>query len=280
MRRSEGKFKSADGLNLFWHCQRPDGEARAVVVITHGYGEHSGRYAHVADYLLSNGCAVYMFDLRGHGRSEGARACVSLFEGYLCDLDLFLERVNKEEGERPVFLLGHSMGGTIVALSAITRKLRVRGLVLSGALLKVSDKISTPLRIFISLAGTIFPSFPILKAINGNKVSSDPQAAKRYNDDPLVYHGSLLARQAREINRAIERVRKKTGEISLPLLVLHGSSDCLVDIEGSRELYARAGSADKAIKIYEGFYHEILNEPGKERVLSDVAAWIEKRAQS
>lgn len=278
MQHSEGIFKTADGLNLFEQWRRPD-RVKAVVVIMHGYGEHSGRYTHVAEYLICHGYAIYMFDLRGHGRSEGTRAFVSSFNSYLSDLTRFLDRVNEREEGRPVFLLGHSMGGTIAALLTITQDLKVRGLILSGALLKTSEKISIPLRLFISVAGTIFPLFPVLKEINSNKVSSDPGVAKRYNDDPLVYHGKLLAREAREINGAIRRIQKKMEEISLPLLILHGTGDRLVDIEGSRQLYARAGSKDKTIKLYEGFYHEILNEPGKDRVLADMVAWLEPRAQ-
>lgn len=278
MQHSEGIFKTADGLNLFEQWRRPD-RVKAVVVIMHGYGEHSGRYTHVAEYLICHGYAIYMFDLRGHGRSEGTRVFVSSFNSYLSDLTRFLDRVNEREEGRPVFLLGHSMGGTIAALLTITQDLKVRGLILSGALLKTSEKISIPLRLFISVAGTIFPLFPVLKEINSNKVSSDPGVAKRYNDDPLVYHGKLLAREAREINGAISRIQKKMEEISLPLLILHGTGDRLVDIEGSRQLYARAGSKDKTIKLYEGFYHEILNEPGKDRVLADMVAWLEPRAQ-
>ncbi|MFH1752808.1 MAG: lysophospholipase [Candidatus Omnitrophota bacterium] len=278
MRRSEGVFKTADGLNLFELERRPEGGAKAAVVIAHGFGEHSGRYAHVAQYLACQGYAIHMFDLRGHGRSEGARAFVSSFNSYLSDLARFLDRVDEKEEGRPVFLLGHSMGGTIATLLAISQDLRLRGLILSGALLKASGKISAPLRIFISIAGTIFPSSPVLKEIDSSKVSSDPGVAKRYNDDPLVYHGKLLARQAREISRAIERIQREMEEISLPLLILHGTADRLVDIEGSRQLYARAGSKDKTIKLYEGFYHEVLNEPGKDRVLSDVAAWLKARA--
>ena len=280
MQHSEGIFKAVDGLNLFERQQRPDGSVKAAVVIIHGYGEHSGRYDYVAEYLVCHGYAVYMFDLRGHGKSEGARAFVRSFESYLSDLTRFLDRVNEREGGKPVFLLGHSMGGTIVTLLAITQNLRVRGLILSGALLKASEKISAPLHLFISIAGTIFPAFPVFKEINSNKVSSDPRVAKRYDDDPLVYHGKLLAREAREINRAIERIQRQMEAISLPLLILHGTGDRLVDIEGSKQLYARAGSPDKTIKLYEGFYHEILNEPGKDRVLSDVVAWLQTRTQS
>ncbi|MEE8359289.1 MAG: lysophospholipase [Candidatus Omnitrophota bacterium] len=280
MQHTEVLFKDVDGLSLFEQRWQPDGDIKAAIVIVHGFAEHSNRYIHVAECLTRRGYAVYAFDLPGHGRSEGPRALVSSFNNYLSCLARFLDRVSKRESGRPVFLLGHSMGGTIAVLLAITQDLSVRGLILSGPLLKASEKIAAPVMFFISVAGALFPSLPVLKEINSNKVSSDPGVAKRYNDDPLVYHGKLLAGEAREINRAIGRIQKKMEGISLPLLILHGTGDRLVDIEGSRQLYARAGSSDKTIKLYKGFYHEILNEPGKDKVLSDVITWLDTHTRS
>lgn len=275
MRHSEGTFKATGGLKLFEQRWLPDGDIKAIVVIVHGYAEHSGRYAHVAEYLTQHGYAIYSFDLRGHGRSEGTRAFIRSFGEYLSDIKLFLERVNERELARPILILGHSMGGTIVTLFSIAHNPKVRGLILSGPLLKISDKISPGQRAFISVAGLIIPKLPVIKKINCRSISSDPNIAAGYDSDPLVYRGKLPARQGREINRAINSIQKRMESVSLPLLILHGTGDRLVDVEGSKQLYARAGSSDKTLKLYEGFYHVVLNEPGKGQVLRDIVSWLD-----
>lgn len=277
MRHSEGRFKATCGLELFEQRWLPRDDIRAVVVIVHGYAEHSGRYAHAADYMTRHGYAVYSFDLRGHGRSEGTRAFVRSFGEYLSDLKCFFERVNEREPARPIFMLGHSMGGTIVTLFSITHSPRVHGLILSGALLKISGRISPGRRVFISAAGLLIPRLPVIKKLNCRLISSDPSVAAAYDSDPLVYRGKLLAGQGREIHKAISSIQKRMECVSLPLLILHGTGDRLVDIEGSKQLYARACSTDKTLKLYEGFYHEVLNEPGKGQVLRDIALWLNTR---
>lgn len=254
---------------------RPEGEPRAVVLIVHGWAEHSGRYDRSAEYLTRRGYAVYAFDLRGHGRSEGERALVRSFDEYLVDVEDSLSRARAGEPGKRIFLLGHSLGGAIAALFAITRKPDVAGLVLSGPYIKLTGDVS-PLRLKLALIfGTILPSLPVSKKVKSSLLSRDPEVAEQYDKDPLVYHGMMKAREAREIIRAVERIHAGMELVTSPLLILHGSNDRIADIEGSRELYLRAGSVDKTLKIYEGFYHEVLNEPGKERVLADIVAWLD-----
>ncbi|MFQ5952948.1 MAG: alpha/beta hydrolase, partial [Candidatus Omnitrophota bacterium] len=267
MQHNEETFKTTDCLDIFAQWWRPGAEPKAVVVIVHGYAEHSSRYTHVAEYLIRHGYAVYAFDLRGHGRSEGTRAFVRSFDDYLADLACFLTRVNKREQGKPIFLLGHSMGGTIVTLFAVTRQSDVRGLILSGTLLKTPEDISSLSLYFSRIASYIFPKLPVIKKVDSRLISRDPRVVARYENDPLVYRGNMLAGEAAQINRAINLIRIRMESISLPLLILHGTADGLVDVEGSKELYNRAGSADKTLKLYESFYHEVLNEPDKERVL-------------
>src|SRR3989338_2702184 len=120
-------FNAGDGLKLYEQAWLPDKEEKAAVVVVHGYAEHSGRYGRVAGYLNQAGYAVYAFDLRGHGRSEGRRAYAESFDEYLDDVGIFLGRVKSEEAKKPVFLLGHSLGGTIAALFAITRRPDIKG---------------------------------------------------------------------------------------------------------------------------------------------------------
>lgn len=274
MQHGKGKFETAEGLILFEQWWRPDTEPKAVVVIVHGFTEHSSRYAHVAEYLTQNNYAVYAFDLRGHGKSKGTRAYVRSFDEYVADLKCFLGRVKKYEPEKDVFLLGHSIGAAICALSAITRQVDVRGLILSGPFIKVPANIS-PITVTINqIVSRIFPKLPIVKRPDDKFISSDPEVVVRYKNDPLVYHGGVFSKQAAEIKRAMDLIQAGMESISLPLLILHGTTDSFADVEGSKQLYARAKSSDKTLKLYEGFYHEVFNEPGKERVLGDVVAWL------
>jgi alpha-beta hydrolase superfamily lysophospholipase len=276
VQRNEGLFEAGEGLRLFEQWWRPESEPKAVVVIVHGYAEHSGRYIHVAEHLIRNGYAVDTFDLRGHGRSEGARAFVRSFDEYLEDLDLFLGRACKRNPEKPVFLLGHSMGGGITPLFVITRNADLQGLVISAGALQINKDIS-PLLIRISgIMGRLFPKLPTIK-LDSSAISRDLEVVKLYDSDPLNYRGGTLARTGAEMVRATKRIQAQMETVSLPLLILHGTADRLTDVEGSRQLYARACSKDKTLKLYEGFYHEILNEPEKEQVMNDVVQWLDAR---
>ena len=274
IQRNEGSFESTDGLRLFEQWWQPEAAPKAAVVIVHGFAEHSTRYTHVAEHLSSHGYAVATFDLRGHGRSEGRRAFIRSFDEFLADLDLFLARVCERYKGIPVFLLGHSMGGGITPLFVITRKPDINGLVLSAGALKISSDIS-PLLIRISgIVGRILPKLPTIK-LDSSAISRDPEVVKSYDSDPLNYRGGTPARVGAEIVRATRRIQAQMEAITLPLLILHGTADRLTDVEGSKQLYARAGSKDKTLKLYEGLYHEILNEPEKGQVLDDVVQWLD-----
>lgn len=276
MRHNEDIFITFDGLRLFEQWWLPEDKPKAVVIIVHGYGEHSGRYGHAAEYLTQNGYCVYAFDLRGHGRSEGKRAFVWSFGEYLIDLENFLSRIRKAEGRKPVFILGHSLGGTIATLFAITRKPDINGLILSGPFLKFTGDISPLLQNLALLLGPFFPKMPLFKRLNVYLISRDPEVVARYESDPLIYHGRTYVREAAEIIRAIKQIQAQMGTVSLPLIILHGTSDRLSEVEGSRQLYSRASSTDKTLKLYEGLYHEVLNEPQKMRVLADIVAWLDR----
>jgi len=274
MEHDTGRFKTADDLNLFEQWWRPEENPKATVIIVHGYAEHSTRYTHVAEHLVNNGYAIETFDLRGHGQSEGKRAFVRSFDEYLGDLEQFLERVKQRIKAKNTFLLGHSMGGAIVSLFAITRKPDIKGLILSGPALKISDDISPLLVRLSSIIGTFLPRLPTIK-LDSSGISRDPEVVRRYDNDPLVYRGGIPARTGAEITGATRMIQAGMESISLPLLILHGSDDRLADPEGSKSLYERAQSKDKALKLYEGYYHEVMNEPEKEMVLADIVEWTE-----
>ena len=272
---STGTYESDDGLRLFEQEWSPEGTPKAGVVIVHGYGEHTGRYVHVAEELTQNGYAVSTFDLRGHGRSQGdPRTFVRSFDEHLDDLERFLSRVRERHSGRPLFLFGHSMGGTIATLFAIARQPEIRGLLLSGASLKLSDNYSPSMITLAKIISLVLPKLRLIK-LDASAVSRDAEVVREYVTDPLVYHGGIPARTGAEMNRAMERIRQRMETLEVPLLIMHGTCDLLADPEGSRQLYDRAESDDKDLRLYEGLYHEILNEPEKTQVLADMVEWLD-----
>ena len=276
MRTNEGTFTTVDGLTLFERSWLPEGEARAVVVIVHGYAEHSGRYQHVGQALASRGYAVETLDLRGHGRSEGDRAIVRSFARFLADLRRFLRRVRERHPGKPLFLLGHSMGGTIVTLFAIRDQPAVQGIILSGPGLVPRSgawRVTAPL---FSALGRFFPNLPLAQ-LKAETVSRDPAVVESYDNDPLVYRGKMRAGMIRAFVDALNRIQAGMDSVSAPLLLLHGTADELTNVDGSNQLYERARSTDKTIRLYNGLAHEVLNEPEKGQIIGEILDWLDAR---
>jgi len=251
----------------------PENERKAVVLLVHGLGEHSSRYEHVAKFLTSNGIGLETFDLRGHGKSDGRRAYINSFDEHLRDLDIFYKRVKERHPGTPVFLYGHSMGATIATLYVITRKTEFQGLLLSGILIKMGDDISPLLIKMSSIIGTYAPRMKTTK-LDSASISRDPRIVKNYDEDPLNYRAGIPARTGLELITAMNRIQAQMETITLPILIMHGSGDKMTDPGGSQELYDAASSKDKTIKLYNGFYHEIHNDPEKQQVFKDIEDWI------
>jgi alpha-beta hydrolase superfamily lysophospholipase len=274
---TDATFATSDGLRLFERAWVAEA-ARGVVAIVHGYAEHSGRYQHVAEHLVGRGYSVYAFDLRGHGRSEGARVFVRSFNEYLDDVEAFLDRVRGRAGGKPVFLLGHSMGGAIVALAAVTRRPQVRALVFSGPALKSTRR--TPgiaLKLMMAL-GRLAPRLRLMKLAAAD-VSRDPAVVAAYDADPLVYRGRMPLGLMASAVRAGRAIDNRVERIDQALLAMHGSEDQLASPEGSRTLVERASSTDKTLRIYDGLYHEIFNEPEQAQVLDELVDWLDARCR-
>ncbi|HEY7801927.1 MAG TPA: lysophospholipase [Dehalococcoidia bacterium] len=275
VRPEDDTFTTADGVRLFERRWLPKGAPKAALAIVHGYAEHSGRYAYVGEAIAARGYAVHAVDLRGHGRSEGPRAFVRSFDAYLADLRAFLDRVRATTPGAAVFLLGHSMGGTIVALAAVADRPAVEGILLSGPV-----TVRNAPRLFervINVIARVAPMLPLTKLAAG-AVSRDPDVVRRYDEDPLVYRGRMRVGLLAAMLRAARRVDSGIAKMSLPVLFMHGTADQLTTPEGSRDLYERAASSDKTLKLYDGLYHEILNEPERDEVIADIAAWLAARA--
>jgi acylglycerol lipase len=258
----EGRF--AEG-RLFYRSWAADGPARGNVVIAHGFAEHSGRYAHVAAALTQAGLSVWAADHRGHGHSEGERANIESVEAAVADLDLFVDVVRDAAPDGPLFLVGHSMGGLVATAYAEARQPRLDGLALSGALVYVVPEL-------VALAELEeIPDLGLADAI-----SSDPDVIQASKDDPLVYLGPPPRGFLRAAGQ-VEDVRARLGELTLPMLVMHGSADLLVSPQAFKDIVAGVSSQDLTARLWPGLWHEIFNEPGRDRVLAVLTAWIVER---
>ena len=274
MKHIENTFKQTGVGELYYQGWLPEGDVRAIVVVFHGLAEHGGRYTNVVNQLVPQGFAVYALDLIGHGKSSGERLFVYRFEDLTEPLKSFLDMVKSWQPDKKVFMLAHSMGGLVGTFFLLDHQDELDGAVISGALTKVPDNI-TPVTMFMAKALSKLAPKVRLAGVDSSGISRDPQEVVAYVNDPLVFTGNTTARMGSEMIRAMERVKAEMGRIKLPVLLLHGGSDYLSDPDASQTLYEGVGSEDKTLKIYEGYYHEIYNDIGKEVPLADVQAWLE-----
>lgn len=275
MQQREGHFKGAKGVSLYWQAWLPSGKAKTTVVIAHGVAEHSGRYARLAQVLVEQGCAVYAIDHRGHGKSEGVRALIEKFDYTVGDLDQLVTLAAEQQPQaRKPFLIGHSLGGAISLSYAMKFQDKLRGLLLSGPAVQLNP---IPFKIvFMARLFSFFsPSKPFLP-IDGSAVSRDPDEVRKYNEDPLNSRTPIPARTVTELLDRLAWLHAGYPTLSLPLLLMHGTADSLALPAGSQRIHDLAGSKDKTLHLYEGYYHEIFNEPpaDRERVFADVKRWI------
>ncbi len=270
-------FPGTWGVKLFEARWKPRGEARACLVLVHGLKDYGARYGELASALAAHGIATHATDLRGHGKSNGARVWVRSFEDYMADLDMSVQRARETYPGKPIFLFGHSLGGTIATLYAITRKPDLQGLITSAGSLKPGAGL-TPAKVReAKRLSRLAPRRRTLK-LQDDLFSRDPAVVAGMASDPMMDDGAGPSRTAAELIKARETLQPREGEVTAPLLVLHGSADKVCNPDGSREFVANASSKDKTLRIYKGFYHDLLHEPHHARVLSDIVLWVDARA--
>jgi len=276
MKSKEGRFKGKKDVEIFWQSWMPT-RPKAVVVIVHGLGEHSGRYAHVAEALVNADCAVYAMDHRGHGKSGGPRTMIDRFAHTVDDIDHVVEIARREQPRKPMFLLGHSMGGALSLSYTLKNPGKLFALILSGPAVALdgAPPLMKPIAKFMS---TVAPKAGLF-AVDPSLVSRDPATVADYAADPLNAHGKVPARTLGEIVKFVEILPAALPLIQLPLLAMHGSDDKLAGVAGSKMVVDRVSSKDKTLKVYDGLYHEIFNELPADRaiVLKDLTDWIGAR---
>lgn len=278
MTHTENSFVSAvDGLKIFTQSWLPQGEARAVIVVVHGLGEHSSRYGHVAAAFNAAGYAVYALDHRGHGRSGGERAYFDSFDHAVADLKQFVDSVKSAQPNQKLFIYCHSLG-TLVGLSyALRYGAGLSGMIVSGTPLEVESQTSRVLVLGASLLNSLAPKTSIA-SLPPEFLSTDPAAVKAYEQDPLNDHKSPRARMGYHVLHVSRAVKAGLPTLKMPLFIIHGGGDRICPPAGSETLHRGAGSADKTLKIYSGLYHEIHNEKDQASVLADMVGWLNAHA--
>lgn len=274
MQHQEGFFTGVRGVHIYHQSWLPEDEPRAALLIVHGLAEHSGRYMNVVNRFIPLGYGIYGFDLPGHGRSDGARVYVKRFDDFIAVLRIYVGMVRGWQRDKPVFLMGHSMGALISTIFLLDHQAEFAGAILSGPGVRVPAHISRSTVVLAKLLSTLLPRMGVI-GLDPAGVSRDPAVVRAYVGDPLVYTGKTTARLAYEMLKAMHRVPAEASRITLPVLIVQGGADKLVDPDGARMLYNTISSPNKTIKIYDGLYHEVFNEPEHDQVLDDVEAWLE-----
>lgn len=272
---SGGSFRSASGKDIFYRYWEP-ADPRAVLLLVHGLAEHCGRYDEFAGFLASAGIATYALDLPGHGKSGGKRGHIAKFGEYTGALGQLLALARQAHPDLPMVLLGHSMGGLIAADFLLRHQSEFVAAVLTGPAIRPPRQPSRLTLLVNKLLAGIVPTLGVLR-LDATRVSRDPQVVENYDNDPLVFRGRVSARLVTELFAATNRVVANAAMIRLPLLIMHGSVDRLTGIEGSKLLHQAISSADRKIVIYDGLYHEILNEPERKLVMTDILQWLDPR---
>ena len=275
MNHEDGFFTGVRGARIYYQYWLPDSKPRAVILISHGLAEHSGRYMNVVSRFVPLGYAVYSLDHLGHGRSDGRRVYVRQFANYTDVLGNYLAMIGKWQPGRRIFLLGHSMGALVAASLLLDYQSAFTGAILSGPSVVVPKNVSRSTIAIARLLSTLAPTIGLM-GLDATGVSRDPAVVRAYIDDPLVYAGKTTARLAYELVKTMQRVTAKASRMTLPIMILQGGADRLVDPDGARMLYDTIGSSDKTLKIYDNLYHEVYNEPERDQVLGDVEAWLEE----
>ncbi|HXQ64289.1 MAG TPA: lysophospholipase [Steroidobacteraceae bacterium] len=277
MRHATGEQQGRKGRRLFQQEWLPDGEVRAAVVLAHGLAEHSGRYGELVARLTARQLAVYALDHRGHGRSTGARAYIESFDWLVDDLTQRIRAARTQHPGQRLFLIGHSLGGTAALLATLDHPELVDRLVLSAPAIGTDPDVPRGRLAIARLLSAVAPIVGVLR-LPAAAISRDPFIVRNYESDPLVYRGLIPARTVVELLGAMQRAGQRAPELRAPTLVLHGTADALVPLRLTRPVYARLGAPDLTVKLYEGLFHELFNEPERDRVFADLEAWLDAHA--
>jgi alpha-beta hydrolase superfamily lysophospholipase len=274
MQQKEGTLKSTHNTNLYWRCWLPDGKPKAVILVAHGLAEHISRYSNLVNHVVPRGYAVYGVDHDGHGKSDGRKGYVERFQVFLNDFKAFDDFVRNENPGAKMFLLGHSMGGLLAVAYGLEHQKDFAGMVVSAPLLKPGESI-TPATITLARIVSVLAPRMGVAVLDSTFLSRDKSVVEAYDTDPLVYRGKISARLGAEMFDTMNKVQQQLSTLTIPVLILQGAADQLVNPAGGKMLYEGVGCQDKTYKLYDGFYHELCNEPDRDKVFADLDAWLD-----
>lgn len=277
MKTFEAKLKSKDGLDFFVRGWEPDTRSKAVVALIHGLGEHTGRYEHVAQAMTGAGYALVGFDLRGHGKSGGVRGHFPSLNAVMQDIKDFFAFLTTRYPELPQFLYGHSLGGLLVLTYALKSQTNIEGVIATGAGLRSQVHEQKAKVLLAKVLGSIAPTTLIPSGLDNTLLSRDPEVIKAYNSDPLV-HDRISLGFGKEGLKATDYAWSHAEEFSIPLLIMHGTADRNTYAHGSAEFakLASKNNRDVTLKLWEGLYHEVHNDPEKEQVIQFMIDWLDR----
>jgi acylglycerol lipase len=276
MKHLEGNFTGVRDTNIYYQGWVPEGEVKAILFIVHGVGEYCGRYTNVVNHFVPLGYAVYGLDHIGHGKSGGPRELIKQFEDFTEPLTQYYQRVKGWHPGKPIFIYGHSLGALITLFYLLDHQEEFKGAIISAPPVKIPDNIS-PLTITIGkILATVAPRAGLL-GLDTSSLSHDQSVVTAYNTDPLVFHGKITASISAGMLKAMLRVNEEALKISLPVFILQGCEDRIVDTTGAKLLYDKVGSKDKTLKMYDNLYHEVHNEPERIVMFNDLQTWLSQR---
>ena len=266
-----GEFTAHDGTKLWRRHWLPTASEKGILIIQHGLRDHSDNYDHLARRAAAEGFSVWAMDLRGHARSAGPRVAPDPWMDYVTDFDQLVGIATADEPNQPVFIMGHSMGGAIVAMEVVEHRAKIAGVILSAPVLNLG--VPPFVVASVRMLGVIAPNLGAMK-LDPSSFSTDPAIGEAMVKDPLVEQGAGPARTASGLADATAQIFSHLDQFTLPILALHGTADQLTAPSGSRALIESAPSTDKTLRIYEGFAHDLVHEPKGALVEDDILAWL------
>ncbi|MDF2698083.1 MAG: Lysophospholipase [Labilithrix sp.] len=261
------------GPDLYYASAMPPSGAKAVLGIIHGYADHGARYRHVMGALAEHGIGSIAIDLRGHGRALGPRGLCNRFDEFLDDARELRRLIDERAKDVPTFLFGHSFGGLVATSSILESAGRFKGLVLSAPFFGLALEVPRVKVLAGKVASRVYPKLGLPSGLAGKDMTHDPDKARAYDDDPLVFKNAT-ARWFTETVDAQERALSSASRLTLPLYMTFGTGDKVASINAAKRLFAAAGSADKTWDAREGLYHEVLNEPSWKDLVESIARWV------
>jgi acylglycerol lipase len=266
-------IKSGDE-DLYLRIWRPTSKPLAVLAFVPGFNSHGGHFSWAAERLAARGFAVYAIDLRGRGRSSGVRFHVDRFADYLDDVDNMIRIASRRDAGLEIFLMGHSAGGVIATAYAMGHQAQLAGLICESFAFRVPAP--APVLSLVKWISAVFPRLPVLKLPNAG-FSRDRRFVRDMDRDPAIRGERSTAGAVTQMNYGNELIERGFESLTLPLLIMHGSADTVTLPNGSHRFFLEAGSQDKALKLYDGHMHDLLNDVGRDEPMDDIITWIRAR---